>query len=68
MQRAISGDWVEWKPEIAPQATVMNMIGQIGVPFGCMLVKLISGMVYPFAKSMVPTPTAIKIKQKPKNG
>ena len=42
MQRAISGDWVEWKPEIAPQATVMNMIGQIGVPFGCMLVKLIS--------------------------
>ena len=37
MQRAISGDCVEWNPEIAPQATVMNMKDQIGVPFGCML-------------------------------
>ena len=34
MQRAIRGDWVEWKPEIAPQATVMNMKLQIGVPDG----------------------------------
>ena len=47
MQRAIRGDWVEWKPEIAPQATVMNMKLQIGVPDGCMLLKFaqISGMV-----------------------
>ena len=47
MQRAIRGDWVEWKPEIAPQATVMNMKLQIGVPEGCMLPKCsqISGMV-----------------------
>ena len=35
MQRAIRGDWVEWKPEMAPQATVMNMKLQIGVPDGC---------------------------------
>ena len=47
MQRAIRGDWVEWKPEIAPQATVMNMKLQIGVPDGCMLWKFdhSSGMV-----------------------
>ena len=25
-----------WKPEIAPQATVMNMNAQIGVPLGCL--------------------------------
>ena len=39
MQRAIRGDWVEWKPEIAPHATVMNMKLQMGVPYGCMLPK-----------------------------
>ena len=39
MQRAIRGDWVEWKPEIAPQATVMNMKLQIGVLEGCILLK-----------------------------
>ena len=36
MQRAIKGLCVEWKPEIAPQATVMNIKLQIGVPLGCM--------------------------------
>ena len=47
MQRAISGDCVEWKPEIAPHATVMNMKLQIGVPDGCILYICvqISGMV-----------------------
>ena len=47
MQRAIKGDWVEWKPEIAPQATVMNMKLQMGVLEGCILLKFaqISGMV-----------------------
>ena len=24
------GDWVAWKPEMAPQATVMHIRGQIG--------------------------------------
>ena len=37
MQRAIRGDWVAWKPEIAPQATVMNMKLQIGLPVGSIL-------------------------------
>ncbi len=47
MQRAIRGLCVAWKPEIAPQATVMNMKLQIGVPEGCMEPKWlqISGMV-----------------------
>ena len=46
MQRAIRGLWVAWKPEMAPQATVMNMKLQMGVPWGCILVKLfqISGI------------------------
>lgn len=30
IQRAISGDWVAWKPLIAPQAMEMNIIGKIG--------------------------------------
>ena len=37
MQRAIRGDWVAWKPEMAPQATVMNIKLQIGLPVGSML-------------------------------
>ena len=47
MQRAIRGLCVAWKPEIAPQATVMNMKLQIGVLEGCMEPKWlqISGMV-----------------------
>ena len=46
MQRAMRGDWVAWKPEMAPQATVMNMKAQMGVLAGCMLWKLsqISGI------------------------
>ena len=41
------GESFEWKPETAPQATVMNMKLQIGVPEGCMEPKWlqISGMV-----------------------
>ena len=40
------GDWVEWKPEQAPQATEMNMAGKMEVPAGCMLRRgKISGMV-----------------------
>ena len=31
MQRAISGDCVAWKPEIAPQAMEMNIIGKMGL-------------------------------------
>ena len=30
MQRAIIGDWVAWKPEIAPQAMLTNIIGKMG--------------------------------------
>ncbi len=37
---------MEWNPEIAPQATEMNMNDHMGVPCGCMLRKLfqISGI------------------------
>ena len=47
MNRAISGDCVEWNPEIAPHATVINIKLQIGLPAGCILVKWlqISGIV-----------------------
>ena len=31
---------MEWNPEIAPHATVMNIKDHIGVPFGCMFLKL----------------------------
>ena len=41
MQRAISGDWVAWKPETAPQAMVMNSSGQSGRSVGCRLEKSI---------------------------
>ena len=37
MQRAIMGDCVAWKPEMAPQAMVTNSSGQSGVPLGCRL-------------------------------
>ena len=71
MQRAIRGDCVAWKPEMAPQATVMNMKDQMGVPLGCMLVKLsqISGITYSgLVSTPKPTPTAMMIRQIPKMG
>ena len=71
MQRAIRGLWVEWKPEIAPQATVMNMKLHTGVPLGCMERKLVhsSGMVYSgLTKIPMITPTAITIRQIPNRG
>ena len=43
MQRAISGDWVEWKPLMAPQAMVMNMSGHIGRPVGCRFASVTRG-------------------------
>jgi len=41
MQRAISGDWVAWKPDTAPQAMVMKSSGQSGSSVGCRLEKSI---------------------------
>lgn len=62
---------MEWKPVMAPQATVMNMKLHIGVPSGCILVKLshISGMPY-CELTNIPniTPTAITMRQTPKMG
>ena len=39
------GDWVAWKPDIAPQATVTNMKGHTGNPSGCRLAREISGIL-----------------------
>ena len=71
MQRAIRGLCVAWKPEIAPQATVMNMKLHTGVPEGCMEPKLfqISGMVYSgLVKMPTATPMAMMIRQIPNRG
>ena len=43
MQRAIMGDWVAWKPEMAPQAMVTKSKGQRGAPLGFRLVKKSAG-------------------------
>jgi len=70
MHLAIIGDWVAWKPEIAPQATVMNIYGHTGVPSGCRFYRDISGMVYlPPDNSMPPiTDAAITISSMPRTG
>lgn len=48
MQRAIMGDCVAWKPLIAPHATVIKSMGQIGRSSGCMPVEIVqSGMMPP---------------------
>ena len=64
------GDWVAWKPETAPQATVMKRSGQIGSCFGCRFSSVISGMTCPpTPKSMPPMmPSAMTIRQMPKTG
>ena len=71
MQRAINGDCVAWKPEIAPHATVINIKLHIGVALGCIFLKLvqISGIVYSgFVKIPNATPSAMMIRQIPKIG
>jgi len=40
MQRAMSGDWVEWKPEMAPQEMVVNSSGHRGRPAGCRFARV----------------------------
>ena len=35
MHLAINGLWVAWKPDMAPQAMLTNIIGKIGRPEGC---------------------------------
>ena len=66
------GDCVAWKPEMAPQATVMNISGQIGrcVALGYKLasVSSIMGRVPVFAIVPIETPTAIRIRNIPKIG
>ena len=59
-----------WKPEMAPQATVMNMKAQMGVPLGCMLWKLekISGIFSPLVRVPKQTPMAMMIRQMPNRG
>ena len=66
----IIGDCVAWNPEIAPQATVININGQIGFPSGCKLLKVISGIGFvPLLKIVAPAiPTAIIIRHAPKIG
>ena len=39
MHRVMRGDWVAWKPLIAPQAMVMNRSGQMGRPAGSVFTK-----------------------------
>ncbi len=39
-QRDMSGDCVEWKPEMAPQAMVMNISGHMGSCLGCRLARV----------------------------
>ena len=70
-QRAIIGDWVAWKPEIAPQATVMNRNGRIGIPFGWVFARPFqnSGIWYLGLKKITPpTPKAMTKRAIPKTG
>ena len=72
MQRAIMGDWVAWKPEMAPQATVTNIIAHFGRLLGwtaVRVVKVSSGMSEPRRSTVAPPiPTAIIIRQMPNTG
>ena len=64
------GDCVAWNPEMAPQATVMNISGQIGIFCGCRFAKTISGMTWPpTPASIAPMmPNAMTMRQTPKIG
>lgn len=72
MQRAIMGDWVAWKPEIAPQATVTNIMDHLGRLSGCTTVKaaaVSSGMSEPRVNTMAPPmPRAMMMRQMPNTG
>ena len=62
---------MEWNPDIAPHATVMNIKLHIGVPDGCILYIWlhISGIVKSgFVYIPMITPIAITIRQIPKSG
>lgn len=59
MHLSLMGDWVAWNPDMTPQATETNIIGQIGVFLGCRFERVISGMVYPCRMIPLATPSAM---------
>ena len=68
MHRDIMGVWVAWKPEMAPQATVMNMKGHTGRPSGWRFSRVSSGIWKPPAARPPTMPTAMLSSTTPNTG
>ena len=73
MQRAMSGDCVAWKPEIAPQAIVMKSVGTIGSLWASTwklrsVAPVSSGICHDPKSSAPKRPRAIRMSATPKSG